>query len=42
MRAPKGSDEPLILVDEGNRARGSASKLAVHEAGLLHLSLIHI
>ncbi len=36
MKPPKGSDEPLILVDEGNRARGTASKLAVHEAGLLH------
>jgi isopentenyl-diphosphate delta-isomerase len=36
MRAPKGSDEPLILVDEGNRALGTASKLAIHEAGLLH------
>ena len=36
MRAPKGSDEPLILVDEGNRARGTATKLAIHQAGLLH------
>src|SRR5215469_16097486 len=36
MRAPKGSDEPLILVDEDNRALGTASKLAIHEAGLLH------
>ncbi|HEY6254357.1 MAG TPA: isopentenyl-diphosphate Delta-isomerase [Xanthobacteraceae bacterium] len=36
MRAPKGSDEPLILVDEGNRAVGAASKLAIHQAGLLH------
>jgi|SRR6516162_4690502 len=36
MRAPKGSDEPLILVDEGNRALGTATKLAIHQAGLLH------
>jgi isopentenyl-diphosphate Delta-isomerase len=36
MRAPKGSDEPLILVDEDNRALGTASKLAIHQAGLLH------
>jgi isopentenyl-diphosphate delta-isomerase len=36
QRPPKGSDEPLILVDEGNRARGTASKLAIHQAGLLH------
>ena len=36
MRAPKGSDEPLILVDEGNRATGSQGKTAVHRAGLLH------
>jgi isopentenyl-diphosphate delta-isomerase len=36
IKPPKGSDEPLILVDEANRARGSAPKLAVHEAGLLH------
>jgi isopentenyl-diphosphate delta-isomerase len=36
MRAPKGSDEPLILVDEGNRAVGAAPKQAVHRQGLLH------
>ena len=36
MRAPKGFDEPLILVDEGNRALGTATKLAIHQAGLLH------
>jgi isopentenyl-diphosphate delta-isomerase len=36
MRAPKGSDEPLILVDEGNRAVGAAPKQAVHAQGLLH------
>jgi isopentenyl-diphosphate delta-isomerase len=29
-------DEPLILVDEGNRAIGTAGKMAVHRAGLLH------
>jgi isopentenyl-diphosphate Delta-isomerase len=31
-----GSDEPLILVDESNRATGSSGKTAVHRAGLLH------
>src|SRR5882757_9406536 len=36
MKAPKGSDEPLILVDEGNRAVGAAPKQAVHRQGLLH------
>ena len=36
MRGPKGSDEPLILVDESNRALGTAAKLAIHQAGLLH------
>jgi isopentenyl-diphosphate delta-isomerase len=36
MRAPKGSDEPLILVDEGNRAVGAAPKQAIHRQGLLH------
>jgi isopentenyl-diphosphate delta-isomerase len=36
MRAPQGSDEPLILVDEGNRALGAAPKEAVHRQGLLH------
>jgi isopentenyl-diphosphate delta-isomerase len=34
MKTP--TDEPLILVDEGNRAIGSAGKVAVHRAGLLH------
>ncbi len=29
-------DEPLILVDERNRALGTAGKNAVHRAGLLH------
>jgi isopentenyl-diphosphate delta-isomerase len=29
-------DELLILVDEGNRALGTAGKTAVHRAGLLH------
>jgi isopentenyl-diphosphate delta-isomerase len=29
-------EEQLILVDEGNRAIGSAAKTAVHRAGLLH------
>ena len=36
MRAPKGSDEPLILVDERNRAVGAAPKQAIHRQGLLH------
>ena len=30
------SEEQLILVDERNRATGSAGKTAVHRAGLLH------
>jgi isopentenyl-diphosphate delta-isomerase len=30
------ADEPLILVNEANRAIGSTGKTAVHEAGLLH------
>jgi len=30
------ADEPLILVDERNRAIGSAGKDAVHRKGLLH------
>lgn len=30
------TDEQLILVDERNRATGSAGKTAVHRAGLLH------
>lgn len=29
-------DERLILVDDANRATGSASKTAIHRAGLLH------
>jgi isopentenyl-diphosphate delta-isomerase len=29
-------DEALILVDESNRAVGTAGKMAVHRAGLLH------
>jgi isopentenyl-diphosphate delta-isomerase len=36
MRAPKDSDEPLILVDESNRAVGAAPKQAIHRQGLLH------
>ena len=36
MKAPKGSDEPLILVDESNRALGTAPKQAIHLQGLLH------
>jgi isopentenyl-diphosphate delta-isomerase len=36
MRAPKGSNEPLILVDESNRAVGAAPKQAIHLQGLLH------
>jgi isopentenyl-diphosphate delta-isomerase type 1 len=30
------SEEQLILVDERNRAAGSAGKTAIHRAGLLH------
>jgi len=30
------TEEQLILVDESNRATGSAGKTAVHRAGLLH------
>jgi isopentenyl-diphosphate delta-isomerase len=30
------SEEQLILVDEGNRATGSAGKTAIHRSGLLH------
>src|SRR5207237_222810 len=33
---PGIADEPLILVDESNRAVGSAGKLAIHRSGLLH------
>jgi isopentenyl-diphosphate delta-isomerase len=33
---PRIADEPLILVDESNRAVGSAGKLAIHRSGLLH------
>jgi isopentenyl-diphosphate delta-isomerase len=29
-------EEQLILVDEGNRATGSAGKTAIHRGGLLH------
>jgi isopentenyl-diphosphate delta-isomerase type 1 len=36
MRLPKGSDEPLILVDEGNRTVGAAPKQTIHRQGLLH------
>jgi len=36
MGTPMILDEPLILVDESNRAVGSAGKTAVHRAGLLH------
>jgi isopentenyl-diphosphate Delta-isomerase len=36
MKVPKGSDESLILVDEGNRAVGAAPKQATHLEGLLH------
>jgi isopentenyl-diphosphate delta-isomerase len=36
MKAPAPSDEPLILVDEANRALGAAAKQAVHREGLLH------
>ena len=36
MKAPKGSNEPLILVDESNRALGAAPKQAIHLQGLLH------
>jgi isopentenyl-diphosphate Delta-isomerase len=35
-KAPANSNEPLILVSEGNRATGSKGKTAVHRAGLLH------
>jgi isopentenyl-diphosphate Delta-isomerase len=30
------AEEQLILVNEGNRATGSAGKTAIHRAGLLH------
>jgi isopentenyl-diphosphate delta-isomerase len=36
MKAPKGSKEPLILVDESNRAVGAGPKQAIHRQGLLH------
>src|ERR1700732_3402287 len=36
MKASKGSDEPLILVDESNRALGAAPKQSIHLQGLLH------
>jgi isopentenyl-diphosphate Delta-isomerase len=32
----KMAEEQLILVDESNRATGSAGKTAIHRAGLLH------
>jgi isopentenyl-diphosphate delta-isomerase len=32
----KKAEEQLILVDENNRATGSAGKTAIHRAGLLH------
>jgi isopentenyl-diphosphate delta-isomerase len=35
-RAPGSPDEQLILVDESNRAVGTAEKHAAHRAGLLH------
>ena len=35
-RAPSMAEEQLILVDEGNRATGSAGKTAVHRDALLH------
>jgi isopentenyl-diphosphate Delta-isomerase len=35
-KARTNSAEPLILVNEGNRATGSKGKTAVHRAGLLH------
>jgi isopentenyl-diphosphate delta-isomerase len=36
METPIILEEPLILVDESNRAVGTAGKTAVHRAGLLH------
>src|ERR1700688_2678761 len=36
MRAPKGSNEQLVLVEESNRAVGAARKQAIHLQGLLH------
>jgi isopentenyl-diphosphate Delta-isomerase len=36
MKPPTGADEPLILVDERNRAVGTGPKAAVHRQGLLH------
>jgi isopentenyl-diphosphate delta-isomerase len=36
MKAPPVAEEQLILVDEANRAIGTAPKQAVHLAGLLH------
>jgi isopentenyl-diphosphate delta-isomerase len=35
-RSALESDEQLVLVNEANRATGSAGKTAVHRAGLLH------
>jgi isopentenyl-diphosphate Delta-isomerase len=36
MKTSGKTDEPLILVDEGNRATGTGPKQAIHRAGLLH------
>jgi len=36
MKAPKGANEPLILVDESNRAVGAGHKEAIHRQGRLH------
>ena len=35
-RAAYAAEEQLILVDEDNRAIGSAGKIAVHRSNLLH------
>jgi isopentenyl-diphosphate delta-isomerase len=35
-RASAATEEQLILVDERNRATGTAGKTAIHRAGLLH------
>jgi isopentenyl-diphosphate delta-isomerase len=36
MDVPLMAEEQLILVDESNRATGTAGKTAIHRAGLLH------
>lgn len=36
VEASLNPDEPLILVDERNRATGTAGKMAVHRSALLH------